>query len=475
MFKSLQGGEDLDSGIVLDRLVDLFEAQDLCEKAAQVGEKLYEARRKSAGDDAEQSLDMSSEIGLFYLRCCKFSEAKHWFKTLVSSDTKSAQSSVKRQMKARGHVSENGLLKFLFRSSMIPRSIPKLTKSGIPTQSKNGKDWHLRLLLRLISKIHDNITLTTAGVPVVILVESQYPILAGVKPPLDPHPMLIDPAQPLEDGVVEEILEIFPFAEGFYLLLNGMLQIMVVKEFDYEEAASHLPNSFDGLESVGSQTEDIAPSYRPFITFLIQDASHTIPCFTMNNSNHLAARIRTNPRPKNKFAGCIGLHVKKEDSVTRASKHYLTVASRVVRKATLQKEHDSFFRRIVGEGIVKNRRETNKGLSSVAKCVALASRCILYRAAPPFKKPSSFSGMALYVDPYTESPDSSDLSQNIIREDGTCGPAVIGFQSFAQPSNFNAEWELEGKDFDHEVEQGYTSFYGTFQVPEELRQEYEIL
>jgi hypothetical protein len=92
------------------------------------------------------------------------------------------------------------------------------------------------------------VPLTIGGKPVVIPVASHYPLTAATSPPPDPHPQFISPVERLQDEVIEEIFDTYKDAEGFYLLINGLLQIMVPDEFDHEYAISHLPNEFGGLK-----------------------------------------------------------------------------------------------------------------------------------------------------------------------------------------------------------------------------------
>lgn len=203
--------------------------------------------------------------------------------------------------------------------------------------------------------------LTIAGAPVVIPVEVHYPIVAGVKPPPDPHPLLIDPTQPLDDSAIEDILETFPFSKGFYLLINGMLQLLVAKKFDYAEAMSHYPNRFGGLEvsyieatMVPTGSERFASSKMATrsltdsegsassITFHTQESSYSIPCFRLSNSSQLEARLKKNTRFRKKFIGRAGLRVR--DKLT--GEDFLTMPSHVVRDATLKKQHDFLLRMV---------------------------------------------------------------------------------------------------------------------------------
>lgn len=92
------------------------------------------------------------------------------------------------------------------------------------------------------------VPITISNVPVVIPVESQYPLRAPVSPPPDPHPKFIDPMAPLTDGIISEVFSVYEDALGFYLLINGQLQIIIPDDFEYEYALSHRPREFGGLE-----------------------------------------------------------------------------------------------------------------------------------------------------------------------------------------------------------------------------------
>jgi len=89
------------------------------------------------------------------------------------------------------------------------------------------------------------------------------------------------------------------------------------------------------------------------------------------------------------------------------------------------------------------------------------SRAVLYRVHPDFDPPTGYSGVALYAD----GP----------REDGTEGPGIFGFQSFVQRSGSVQNFNMEGTPFETRLTMGRIAFYGAFQVPEELRKNYEIL
>lgn len=92
-----------------------------------------------------------------------------------------------------------------------------------------------------------DIPLTVSGHPVVVPVQYHYPASAFTVPPPDPHPHLIDSSVEIDEDTVNDIFQVYEGAVGFYLLINGMLQLIVTEDFDFEYALSHLPNEFGGL------------------------------------------------------------------------------------------------------------------------------------------------------------------------------------------------------------------------------------
>jgi hypothetical protein len=98
-----------------------------------------------------------------------------------------------------------------------------------------------------------------AGAPVVIPVDYWYPLMGSVAPPSDPYPSLINPEAPLNIQTIAMIFKHFDQCLGFYFLLNGMLQIVVPKDFGYEWASSYRPNIFGGLK-VCYISESMAPT-----------------------------------------------------------------------------------------------------------------------------------------------------------------------------------------------------------------------
>jgi len=116
---------------------------------------------------------------------------------------------------------------------------------------------------------------------------------------------------------------------------------------------------------------------------------------------------------------------------------------------------------VVGEGIFLNQRAAAGSSRSLKDHDAstwkdLVSRAILYRVYPDFDPPNGHSGTALYADG--------------IREDGTVGPGIVGFQSFVQRSGKVQNFDMEGPALEQRLKLGVVAFYGAFEVPAELKQ-----
>lgn len=94
-----------------------------------------------------------------------------------------------------------------------------------------------------------SVPLTIGNAPVVIPVDYHWPLEGGVQPPPDPRPSTpIDCRATLPFEVVLDIFNTYIGSVGFYVLVNGLLQIMVQEDFDTEWASSHLPHKFGGLK-----------------------------------------------------------------------------------------------------------------------------------------------------------------------------------------------------------------------------------
>jgi hypothetical protein len=92
------------------------------------------------------------------------------------------------------------------------------------------------------------IPLKVNGFPVVIPVHYGYPLTPILSPPPDPHPRIISPTEAIPDRTIEEIFALFSEAIGFYVLINGYLQIIVPDEFEYDRELAKYPDHFGGLK-----------------------------------------------------------------------------------------------------------------------------------------------------------------------------------------------------------------------------------
>ncbi|EUC48838.1 hypothetical protein COCMIDRAFT_33704 [Bipolaris oryzae ATCC 44560] len=136
------------------------------------------------------------------------------------------------------------------------------------------------------------------------------------------------------------------------------------------------------------------------------------------------------------------------------------------KQAKCIKCHTNSEATIVGEGVFRNQTASagSKAPESHDESFwrKFVSRAVLYRVSPDFDIPNGYSGVALWADGK--------------REDGSQGPGIVGFQSFVQGSGHTQNFDLpEGPHLEERLRKGFVAFYGAFQVPDELRQEYSIL
>lgn len=94
----------------------------------------------------------------------------------------------------------------------------------------------------------DEIPLRIDGHSVVLPVEYKYPLTGMFSPPPDPHPLFISPFSQLSDEDIHHVFSTFPACVGFYLLVNGFLQVLMPDDFDYEEGVPSFPSEFGGLK-----------------------------------------------------------------------------------------------------------------------------------------------------------------------------------------------------------------------------------
>lgn len=73
--------------------------------------------------------------------------------------------------------------------------------------------------------------------------------MGGVNPPPDPRPSEpLDCRSEISLDVIRDIFITFEGCIGFYVLVNGLIQIIVAEGFDTNEAASHMPHKYGGLK-----------------------------------------------------------------------------------------------------------------------------------------------------------------------------------------------------------------------------------
>jgi hypothetical protein len=201
--------------------------------------------------------------------------------------------------------------------------------------------------------------LTIAGAPVVLPVEYRWPPESGITPPPDPRattPIDCRAMLPLE--LVKDLFLTFQDSIGFYILINGLLQVNVPEDYDTSWASSHLPHKYGGLKvcyieqnlestmlpsatdtsrvtTPGSPAGSPAGShdnpgiFRP--ASLSTQSVTKYPSLKLND--FIEARPLSNHR-KERFSGRVGLRV------TRAGLEPLIVMStHVITEAILAKSH----------------------------------------------------------------------------------------------------------------------------------------
>ena len=197
-----------------------------------------------------------------------------------------------------------------------------------------------------------NLPLTIAGAPVVLPVEHQWPPIGGVNPPPDPRfSSPIDCRTTPSEDVIRDVFVTFEGSIGFYILIDGLLQIIIPPDFDTTRASSHLPHKFGGLK-VSYIEQTFEPTMLPSKTATTKTKSSlgststsmsnlfrlsqpsTIATTSLRLNDFIEARGKSTHREK--YTGRIGLNVSK------GGVQYLLMSSHVIAEAILAK---SFFGR----------------------------------------------------------------------------------------------------------------------------------
>ena len=198
------------------------------------------------------------------------------------------------------------------------------------------------------------IPLSIAKAPVVLPVQYQWPPMGGVNPPPDPRPSdHIDCRAPLSLGAIRDIFRTFEDCIGFYVLINGLLQIIVPSAFDTVWASSHLPHKFGGLKVcyIEKTMEATTLSSKVKTTrtdsLLHSQSSRLSSLFRssrLSQSLELNAFIeaRTGSASRERFSGRIGLKV-----ASKEGEPYLLMSSHVITEAITNKSFLGMSRDVI--------------------------------------------------------------------------------------------------------------------------------
>jgi hypothetical protein len=190
------------------------------------------------------------------------------------------------------------------------------------------------------NNVMSHIPLTIANVPVVLPVQYRWPPVGGIQPPPDPRPFLpIDYRAELSMETIQDIFLTFEGSIGFYLLINGLLQILVPATFDTAWASSHLPHKFGGLR-VCYIEQSLEETMIPSQVQTSRSRSPLLPLSSLFRPSRSAQPLqindlieaRTGSSTREKFSGRIGMKV-----VSRQGEPLLLMSSHVITAAILGK------------------------------------------------------------------------------------------------------------------------------------------
>jgi hypothetical protein len=204
--------------------------------------------------------------------------------------------------------------------------------------------------------VAEHYPLTIGGAPLVLPVQYRWPPIGGVVPPPDPRPTTrIDCRSDISAETVRDLFLTFEGSLGFYVLINGLLQVIVPDDFDTSWAASHLPQRFGGLKvcyiaqdqepTVSRKTakttkKSAAVSKLPASSRVVPrpTATNASSSSTLKLNDYIEARPINSPG-KDKYAGRIGLHV------ARQGDPFLIMSTHVITEALLAKPHRNMLPR----------------------------------------------------------------------------------------------------------------------------------
>ncbi|KAI4694343.1 hypothetical protein J4E81_006560 [Alternaria sp. BMP 2799] len=200
--------------------------------------------------------------------------------------------------------------------------------------------------------------LTIASAPVVLPVEYRWPPIGGSTSPPDPRSEApIDCRAPVALELVRDVFLTFEGSIGFYLLINGLLQIIVPVEFDTAWASSHLPQRYGGLKVcyIEQILEPTTLPTRTETTGGTLDESSRVSLGTLRSASAVRAsaqspaygpslkcndliEARPNHNPNETFSGLIGLKVGRHGSP------YILMSTHVITEAILARSRRNLLR-----------------------------------------------------------------------------------------------------------------------------------
>lgn len=137
---------------------------------------------------------------------------------------------------------------------------------------------------------------------------------------------------------------------------------------------------------------------------------------------------------------------------------------------------------MVGQGIFRIQQQSRKRSSFLG---SLSSSSSSSRTPDPHDDPSTWTSLVARSILYRVHPDyptrggQSGVPVCVVSEDpgdtGSHSVKVAGFASFVQMVSDVQKYDLEGDKLYKRLQEGRVAFYGAFQVPQELRDGYQIL
>jgi len=206
----------------------------------------------------------------------------------------------------------------------------------------------------LYSDVVTHYPLTIGGAPLVLPVQYRWPPIGGVAPPPDPRPSRpVNCREAIDLEVIRDLFLTFKGCLGFYVLINGLLQVIVPDDFDTSWASSHMPQRFGGLRVcyiAQDQESTMLPSASKTARKSVRvsapsasskaykrfNAANASSSSTLRLNDFIEARP-TKSHGTDRYAGRIGL------KVARQGDPFLIMSTHVITEALLAKSHRNMF------------------------------------------------------------------------------------------------------------------------------------